>query len=162
MRSRGELALKSEVFARELRAIVKRGGGFGSETEAALVLIADIMEANPDKTVEGLVAKMKPKVKKAAKSTTYDTPPEGAVATFLERLRAAKNIDDASAVLSELAKSRNAPATAPQVKEIAGRYLGAKVKFTGKAEALTAIRDRFDRKDWDRGVLQSITERAKV
>jgi hypothetical protein len=159
------LALKSEVFARELRAIVKRGGGFGSETEAVLNLIAETMEASPNKAAEVLVAKMKPRAKKAAasKSTTFDVPAEGVVATFLERLRMAKSIDDVSAVLAELSKSgRKAPATIVQVKEIAGRYLGAKVKFASKAEALTAVKDRADRKDWDRGVLQSIAERAKV
>lgn len=157
--------MKSEVLARELRAIVKRGGGFGSETESALNLVADVLEANPGKTVEALVAKMKPKSRKAVspKSTTFDAPAEGVVAAFLERLRAAKGTDEVSSVLGELAKNgRKAPATIVQVKEIAGRYIGAKIKFASKAEALEKIKDRVDRKDWDRGVLQSIAERAKV
>ncbi len=157
--------MKSEDLVRELRAIVKRGGGFGSDTEAALGLIADVLEANPGKTVEALVAKMKPRAKKSAssKSTTYDVPAEGIVATFLDRLNEAKSVDEVSIVLDELAKSgRKAPASVVQVKEVAGRYIGAKLKFGSKAEALAAIKERVERKVWDRGVLQSITERANA
>lgn len=155
--------MKSETLARELREIARRGGGFGTETEAALMLLADALEANPGKTVSQLTAKLKPRVRSTAapKSTTFDTPAEGIVAEFVTRLQGAGSASDALDVFKELSLSgRKARVSVVQAKEIAGRFLGAKIKFASKAEALGAIKERLDRKDWDRGVLQSIRDRT--
>lgn len=155
--------MKAEILARELRAIARRGGGFGSETEAALNALADAFEAQPDALVKPLIAKLKPRAKKAAapKSVTFDTPAEGVVAQFVERLKSAPNAAAGLIVVGELAQTRGAPASVPQVKEIAGRYLGARFNFSSKKAALDAVKERLQRKDWDRSVLEGIAERAK-
>jgi hypothetical protein len=109
------------------------------------------------------LAKLKPKARRAAvsKSTTFDAPAEGVVAEFVDRLKASGTAQEGMTIVAELSKAgRKAPANITQVKEIAGRFLGAKMKFANKTVALDAIKGRLERRDSDAAVIQSIANRA--
>ena len=74
--------------------------------------------------------------------TALKQPPSAAVATYVERLKAAR-IDVAAfeAVFDELSASRQL--SAPEVIEIANTYSAVGLKATSKKAALAKIKKRF-------------------
>lgn len=147
-----------KALAKELRAIAQRGGGFGSETERALFSLADAFEGREDLSDGDLKKLLAPKKPRASKSATFTDAPTGIIADYVQRLKDRADAQEGYAILSSLLKDKQVKAT--ELKEIAGRFLGARLSFRTKADAAAAIKERIGRREWDQSVLNMINERA--
>jgi len=149
--------LELSALARELRRIAERGGGFGSDVESGLRALADALEARPELDVTKLKAVLKPKRKKAPASAKFDGPASGTIASYVEQLRSVTGVPEGLSILSAILGDR--AVKRPELFEIAGRFVGAKIAFKNRGEAEQAIRDRLTRKDWDKQALEVIAHR---
>jgi len=146
-------------LASELRRIAKRGGGFGSEVEQSLVLLAEALEQRENLDATELKKLLKPKAPRARAAATFEAAPGPPVRDYIAKLDGCSDSAGALSVLTEIVG--DSAIKKPTLAEIAGRYIGVKRSFKTKADAVEAIRDKISRKEWDKAALDMIAARAK-
>lgn len=149
--------MKLGELSAPIRQTALRGGGFGSDVEAALLALADAFDANPDATLAAVAKALKPKVPKAPpKPRVFEGPPTSPVVIdALKQLQEVSSHEKGKALVEEMRRLKK-PYTAPLTKEIAGRFAGARLTFANRDEALDSIKDLFGRREWDRGGVEIV------
>jgi hypothetical protein len=151
--------LKLAALATELRDIVRRGGGFGSDTEQALLVLADTLELRAGATLDDLKKLVTPKLKKPPKATSFEGSGSDVISEYVSLLDGRSSSTEGLDILARM--DNDSRVKRPELFEIAGRVVGAKLAFRNRGEALSAIKDRVTRRDWDQGALDILANRTK-
>jgi hypothetical protein len=85
------------------------------------------------------------------RNSYLDEPPPGPIADYVGRLKARATGQEGYDILAQLANDKQIGKDT--LEEIAGRFLGARLRFKNKAEAVAAIHERIGRREWDKSAI---------